>query len=936
MDSQKIDAEQLLAQGPWLRGLARSLVRDESAADDLVQETWLAALRTPPRDAGALRGWLGQVVRNFAINRNRGDTRRQRRENEIAGTESTDPSTDLVEQMELHRTVVDAVLALNEPNREAIILRYFRDLTPSAIAAQLDVPVKTIKTRLHRGLHELRRSLDREYGSRERWGLIACPIAGLTKSALTTTAGAASTFSIIHTIGGVTMAWKVSAALLLVAVLVWVGWPDPESVIEGPAVAASDADGESPTGGGAAHGSADHSPARGGTTAEIAPMIEVDPFRGRVTDASNGQPVVGARVAWIGEWSQESPAWRFDHANGTSIEVRTPVDLLVDDVELQAPFTESAGVEVLAEVVSDDDGAFALPPRPVTARFLRVLHTDYQYRWTNNTGSDPRAECDVRLDSRLTLRAQFVTEDGHAPHTHTSLPFGHVYATVVAGSQELRWMRPMQLDANGVLTMDLPITDKATISVVAASFQYAVQEVAAPFNDTTIELTLVHHDFVGGVVVDPVGNPVPGAEAVLFDRSRSSPERVGTVAQCGRDGRFRVNVRESEVFVAFSAPGFEGREFDGFELNRDDRRIVLQPARVGSIRGHVYEADGRPARSVSVELYDKSGVSSERHVHQTDETGSFQFEPVTPATYQAALWRVDEDGDRTLAVDLDGAVIVVGPGEAVVASIAYKRGRGSVLGTIETPEAGPAADQYVFLKRTRFLRSPESVGLAMSNKAGRFAFEGVLPGRYVVEVGLGGSTSEFVDVVADETAEVHFGRDSQRLALRLFRDEEPVTGGRIFAGRFDGTQALTDIRQGRTGVTGSTSRLMYREGTYLFRAEDSEGGAFIGSFSVSGDDDRDQRDIVWPSNTVTVHSAENATVSVDLIEREGIALENSVPLRLRRVATGSTDSGSFTVRGVGVGGYRITVTTENETRSRRVSIGVADTSLTVDSTWNTE
>ena len=46
--------DDLLAHAGWVRGLALSLVRDPGAADDLVQETWLAAMRRKEIELGIL------------------------------------------------------------------------------------------------------------------------------------------------------------------------------------------------------------------------------------------------------------------------------------------------------------------------------------------------------------------------------------------------------------------------------------------------------------------------------------------------------------------------------------------------------------------------------------------------------------------------------------------------------------------------------------------------------------------------------------------------------------------------------------------------------------------------------------------------------------------------------------------------------------------
>ena len=82
--------EDLLAHRQWVRALARRLAADESRADDLEQETWLAAMEHPPRDARSPRGWLGAVMRNLRRNERRGEYRRDRRERDVARPETTD------------------------------------------------------------------------------------------------------------------------------------------------------------------------------------------------------------------------------------------------------------------------------------------------------------------------------------------------------------------------------------------------------------------------------------------------------------------------------------------------------------------------------------------------------------------------------------------------------------------------------------------------------------------------------------------------------------------------------------------------------------------------------------------------------------------------------------------------------------------------------
>lgn len=66
----------LLANSAWMHALAKRLVEGEDGAEDLVQETWLRALRRGPRDPEHARGWLAAVLRNLSVSRRRADHRR--------------------------------------------------------------------------------------------------------------------------------------------------------------------------------------------------------------------------------------------------------------------------------------------------------------------------------------------------------------------------------------------------------------------------------------------------------------------------------------------------------------------------------------------------------------------------------------------------------------------------------------------------------------------------------------------------------------------------------------------------------------------------------------------------------------------------------------------------------------------------------------------
>ena len=77
MDTQpcSIGLEELLTHSSWIRRLAERLVDDPSLADDLVQNTWVAALDQPPAEVHNLRAWLARVVQNFARQAARSESR---------------------------------------------------------------------------------------------------------------------------------------------------------------------------------------------------------------------------------------------------------------------------------------------------------------------------------------------------------------------------------------------------------------------------------------------------------------------------------------------------------------------------------------------------------------------------------------------------------------------------------------------------------------------------------------------------------------------------------------------------------------------------------------------------------------------------------------------------------------------------------------------
>lgn len=167
--------EALLAHAEWVRALARSLVRDPDTAEEVAQQTLVAAWLRPPGEPVALEGWLVRCIRNFAHGATRTRERRSSSEALAAKREAIPSAHDVVERASLSRELVEHVFALEEPYRTAILLRYFDEKTPAEIARELGLPAATVRTHVARGLERLRERLDHRHGGRDAWAVVILP-----------------------------------------------------------------------------------------------------------------------------------------------------------------------------------------------------------------------------------------------------------------------------------------------------------------------------------------------------------------------------------------------------------------------------------------------------------------------------------------------------------------------------------------------------------------------------------------------------------------------------------------------------------------------------------------------------------------------------------------------------------------------------------------
>ncbi len=144
--------------------IAYSFLRDSALAEEVAQEVFLDLYRNLRRiESGAhLVSWLRRV----AVNRCIDYTRKRKREGLTPLDSAPEPAAaashaDPMASERLRKLVA----SLPEKQRAIVILRYQEDMDPTEIAAELEMPVNTVKSKLHRALALLRGKMERNQES---------------------------------------------------------------------------------------------------------------------------------------------------------------------------------------------------------------------------------------------------------------------------------------------------------------------------------------------------------------------------------------------------------------------------------------------------------------------------------------------------------------------------------------------------------------------------------------------------------------------------------------------------------------------------------------------------------------------------------------------------------------------------------------------------
>lgn len=690
------DLDTLLSEARWLEDLARRLVRDPNEADDVVQETFVAAMRSPPRE-GSLRAWLARVARNVVLERGRSESARVRRERAVARRDGSEGGGDTLERAEAHQRLVAAVIALDEPWRETLLLHFFERMPATAIAARMRTPESTVATRITRGVELLRQRFRREGGS--SWALALAPLvpeladafarsaaaAGAAKvsaslavkSASSATTGAASGSAKSAVIGaagvaargsigsgssvfvgsstpwiggGLVGTWaKVTVVVALVALCIWTSW----NAFDGADTSDSRDD---------AHAAVALQTASASEASAIA-LLEVAAKRvsAGVSDASTAASDHANLDVHV-LWSDGTPA-------------RDVGVLLVE-------WTSPAPLFPWHTARTDADGV---------ARFVKLVAGSVRISLDR---------CDAGNDRRLVA--------GETTRIDVTIPDAHEITGVVvdADEQPVAGARIWLSNGGGAHS-------GLVAGVSGANGTFAIRDVASDRNIAALHdrhspspVVYVSRGGEGrrrevrlqlgasctplaGFVRDEAGRPVPGAVVLLRSSPASGVDDFGRnvshhfpdlVTRAAGDGSFRIDGAPLERFgLVVRARGFAPWTLDGRAMDRD--RIAVELVRDAVVHGRIVDAVGAPvegARVHSGERYDD--LTACRTSSRAD--GSYRLEGLP-------------GGTRTVRVESsehgrDERALALRRGEAVEWNVVLEA-RASTSGRVVDGDGNPVA-----------------------------------------------------------------------------------------------------------------------------------------------------------------------------------------------------------------------------------------------------
>ncbi len=739
MDDLSDRARLALEEMKWVRELARSLLGDKASADDVAQDAWLIASEKVPTDGRPQKPWLSRVVLNLVRMRARTAKRRLSREAAVADTILPVPTpAELAEQVELQRAVADEVLALTEPYRTTVLLRYVEGLSSVEIALRLQIPNGTVRRRLKTALDEIRRRLNhRADGPSGGWLAALIPFC-YGRSSDAAAKGAAGSPLALAAVCVVTVC--------LSGFALWtIGGRDHER----PRTSSTNL---------THRNSADERSERAlQSVPEWFAQAKVQPRRVAGVVTFEGKPVgdavvrLGVRVGGappllVGERHTlpdgsfdfgKQPATRYvvsAQASGraplsVSTDVADPGEH-PDQLELSlAPCTsriigtvrDAAGAPVtrarlttsdLAQAESDDHGAYDLC-LPQGGR-MRVDAEGYgSLEFPAYVAGESRR--DVVLVPEVTIVGQVVDQTdrpvSHAVVKVTPEPTERPYATA---SQSTISEVDGHFQVAGIAPGKFELTAAADGLATDVPYTLIARSGASSIEPRHIVLSARTH-VQGRVVMN--GKPVAGARVGLWDHVQpfASSEIPEERAVSQLDGTFAFELAGRGAFNVEAAP-FEVESPKLLNVNGTSIDLTVEVSKRPSLRGRVTR-HGQPASDAEVDYLGATRLHS-----RSDRRGEFSFEGVSRGN--ARVYVVAADGKSFAFRD----VSILDTKDTVNFDVELAFG-GSVKGRVIDALSRPVAHVYV-----RLINSSADECGAMTDGNGAFDCVGLMGGDYKVGV----------------------------------------------------------------------------------------------------------------------------------------------------------------------------------------------------------
>lgn len=766
-----IDA--LLAQRAWVRALARRLVADADAADEVEQRVWLAAVERPPAHVASPRGWLAAALRNAASKLGRAESRRLRHETaaRVRGPERS--ADEVVAETELQQLIARLVLDLDEPYRATLLLRYVDGLEPAEIARRQGVPPETVRTRIHRGIARLRERLDESHrGGRRAWTSAVVVFAGDGPGAPPRAMPPGAALAGAVSAGGMVMTamQKAVAAAAMLALLAFGGIALRDGLRAGDGGATTDPGGVADVRAdrqGTARAARAARPGDDGGSAPAAPgdldaidFDEADRERdvAGVVVRRDGAPVAGAEVTAI-----------FHRRRLTDF-----LDASWHAEETLGPATRTAA-----------DGSFRLRLARGDMVSLRVVATDFADRTFTNRAAGGRVR--LVLDDGVRLRMTAVAPDG-TPVAGVRLRLRVAEVTTAGGAS-----REATTDARGIAIADgLPAGATAWIETVGGEHgQMWFWDVKLPESgegDRRLEF-LPHRTLRGRITDADARTPVAGARVGMnwmLDHAVTS-RADGSYELAGWTG-----LGAQEIHVV--APGYARAEVPvGGETTLD---VALH--RGFAARGRVVGADGAPVAGALVaaiaSVFESAGQRTSMGHAVAGADGTFRVDGLDPRMPHVLV--VAARGHARARPDVPSAAagaetdlgdVRLGPPHALA---------GRVLDASGAGVEGARVDLFGPLPSGAFPNTANLYGLRASRRTddlGRFRFDDLPPGRYALDAtptgAPGAAAQTTIPEIGDRTdAEIRLSA-SRTLTVRVVDDSGRPVAGAVVEARGESAQA---------------------------------------------------------------------------------------------------------------------------------------------------